>query len=202
AEGLVSVQDAGAQYAAPLLDAHDGMRVLDACCAPGGKTGHVLELADVAMTALDSDADRLIRTRSNLVRLGLAATLLPGDAANPHGWWDGQAFDRILADVPCSASDIVRRHVDIKWLRRERDIASFATQQAAILRGLWHVLAIGGRLLYVTCSVFSEENQQQIDAFVNEQKNARQLPLSGISSAQLLPCEEHDGFFYALLEKI
>jgi len=200
--GLVTVQDYGAQHAAPLLDARDGMRVLDACCAPGGKTGHVLELDNVAMTAMDSDADRLNRTRSSLVRLGLEATLLPGDAANPDGWWNGQLFERILADVPCSASGIVRRHVDIKWLRRESDIAGFAAQQAAILRGLWQVLANGGKLLYVTCSVFIEENQQQIDAFLNEHENARQLPLPNMSGGQLLPCEEHDGFFYALLEKI
>jgi 16S rRNA (cytosine967-C5)-methyltransferase len=200
-EGLVSVQDAGAQYAAPLLDVHDGMRVLDACCAPGGKTGHLLELADVCMVAVDSATQRLDRTRSNLDRLGLSATLLSGDSAQPSDWWDGKPFDRILADVPCTASGIVRRHVDIKWLRRETDISSFVLQQAAILRGLWQTLANGGKLLYVTCSVFPEENQQQIDAFLQEQKDARQLPLAGLGSGQLLPCEEHDGFFYALLEK-
>jgi 16S rRNA (cytosine967-C5)-methyltransferase len=202
ARGIVSVQDYGAQFAAPLLDLHDGMRVLDACCAPGGKTGHVLELSDVAMVAVDSDADRLDRTRSNLDRLGLQAELLQGDAAQPSSWWNGTPFDRILADVPCSASGIVRRHVDIKWLRREQDIAKFATAQVAILRALWHMLANGGKLLYVTCSVFAEENQRQIDTFMNEQDNARQLPLPGMCGNQLLPCEEHDGFFYALLEKI
>lgn len=203
AEGEVSVQDYGAQFAAPLLDVRDGMRVLDACCAPGGKTGHILELADVAMTAVDSDADRLARTRSNLVRLGLSAELKIGDAANPFGWWDGQQkFDRILADVPCSASGIVRRHVDIKWLRREQDLRLFATQQMAILHGLWPALAIGGKLLYATCSVFVEENQHQIDRFLQEQGNARHLPLTLIEHGQLLPCTEHDGFFYALLEKV
>lgn len=201
AQGLVSVQDYGAQLAAPLLDMHDGMRILDACCAPGGKTGHVLELSEVTMLAVDSDADRLDRTRSNLDRLGLKAALLQGDAANPAVWWDGIAFDRILADVPCSASGIVRRHVDIKWLRRESDIIKFATKQATILRALWHLLANGGKLLYVTCSVFAEENQRQIDTFLNEQDNVRQLPLAGLCGSQLLPCEEHDGFFYALLEK-
>ncbi len=202
-DGLVSVQDYGAQFAAPLLDAHDGMRVLDACCAPGGKTGHLLELADVAMTAVDSDADRISRTRGNLARLGLQADLRIGDAANPFGWWDGAAkFDRILADVPCSASGIVRRHVDIKWLRREQDLRIFATQQAAILRGLWPLLAIGGKLLYATCSVFVDENQRQIDDFLQEQSNARQHPLDGLENGQLLPCTEHDGFFYALLEKV
>ena len=202
-EGVVSVQDYGAQFAASLLDVRDGMRVLDACCAPGGKTGHILELADVEMTAVDSDADRIARTRSNLVRIGLAADLRIGDAGNPFDWWDGERkFDRILADVPCSASGIVRRHVDIKWLRREPDLRLFATQQAAILRGLWPALEIGGKLLYATCSVFAEENQHQVDAFLQEQSNARQLPLPGLENGQLLPCTEHDGFFYALLEKV
>jgi len=203
AAGMVSVQDYGAQFAAPLLDVRDGMRVLDACCAPGGKTGHILESADVAMTAVDSDADRIARTRSNLVRLGLGSELVIGDAANPFGWWDGQQkFDRILADVPCSASGIVRRHVDIKWLRRERDLQIFAAQQQAILRGLWPALAIGGKLLYATCSVFLEENQRQIDRFLQEEAGARQLPLPNMDDGQLLPCTEHDGFFYALLEKV
>jgi len=201
-EGDVSVQDYGAQFAAPLLDVHDGMRVLDACCAPGGKTGHVLETADVAMTAVDSDETRLARTRSNLDRLGLSAKLVAGDSGNPGTWWDGQPFDRILADVPCSASGIVRRHVDIKWLRREADLNSFTQQQAQILRGLWHTLANGGKLLYVTCSIFIEENQRQIDAFLAEQADARQLPLAGLRDGQLLPSADHDGFFYALLQKI
>ena len=202
-KGVVSVQDYGAQAAAQLLDVRDGMHVLDACCAPGGKTGHLLETADVLMTAVDSDAERIARTRSNLERLGLRAELKVGDAADPSGWWDGdQPFDRILADVPCSASGIVRRHVDIKWLRREPDLNIFSTQQAAILRGLWPTLAIGGKLLYATCSVFVEENQHQIDAFLREQSNARQLSLPLTENGQLLPCTEHDGFFYALLEKV
>jgi 16S rRNA (cytosine967-C5)-methyltransferase len=201
-EGGVSVQDYGAQFAAELLDVHDGMRVLDACCAPGGKTGHVLETADVAMTAVDSDEIRLARTRSNLDRLGLSAKLVAGDSGNPDTWWDGQPFDRILADVPCSASGIVRRHVDIKWLRRESDLNSFTSQQTQILRGLWRTLANGGKLLYVTCSIFIEENQRQIDAFLAEQADARQLPLAGLRDGQLLPCADNDGFFYALLQKI
>jgi 16S rRNA (cytosine967-C5)-methyltransferase len=200
--GDVSVQDYGAQFAAQLLDVHDGMRVLDACCAPGGKTGHVLETADVAMTAVDSDETRLARTRSNLDRLGLSAKLLAGDSGRPDTWWDGQPFDRILADVPCSASGIVRRHVDIKWLRLESDLNSFTSQQAQILRGLWRTLANSGKLLYVTCSIFIEENQRQIDAFLAEQADARQLPLAGLRDGQLLPSADNDGFFYALLQKI
>lgn len=202
AAGEASVQDFGAQFAPSLLDVQDGMRVLDACCAPGGKTGHLLETATVAMTAVDGDAARIERTRSNLQRLGLTAELKVGDAGNPADWWDGTPFERILADVPCSASGIVRRHTDIKWLRREQDIAGFAAQQARILHSLWHVLANGGKLLYVTCSVFVEENQSQIDAFLKEQTDARQLPLPGLTGGQLLPCAEHDGFFYALLQKV
>jgi 16S rRNA (cytosine967-C5)-methyltransferase len=201
-DGDVSVQDYGAQFAAQLLDLQDGMRVLDACCAPGGKTGHALEVADVAMTAIDSEEARLARTRSNLDRLGFSAELIVGDSGDPSAWWDGQLFDRILADVPCSASGIVRRHVDIKWLRREADIASFTSQQSRILRGLWRTLANGGKLLYVTCSIFLEENQRQIDAFLAEQADARQLPLDGLRDGQLLPCADHDGFFYALLQKV
>lgn len=205
-EGMVSVQDYGAQFAAQLLDVHDNQRVLDACCAPGGKTGHILELANVEMVALDNDAERLQRTRSNLDRLALKATLLTGDAGRPDIWWDGLPFDRILADVPCSASGIVRRHVDIKWLRREADIVAFARQQAQILGSLWQVLAKGGKLLYVTCSVFHEENQGQIDQFLKDQADAVQLPLTlpvhmSSRDGQLIPCARHDGFFYALLQK-
>src|SRR6185312_17161904 len=162
-EGAFSVQDPGAQLAAPLLDARDGMRVLDACAAPGGKTTHVLERADVTMTALDRDAARLARVRDNLTRLRLASdavTVLEGDACDPSAWWDGRAYDRILADVPCSASGIVRRHPDGKWLRRASDIAAFAARQDAILDALWPLVARGGLMLYVTCSVFREENDE------------------------------------------
>ena len=205
AQGQVSVQDWGAQLAALELEAADGMRVLDACCAPGGKTGHVLELADVQMTAMDHDAQRLQRVRQNLDRLNLHATLLQGDAGSPGAWWDGMLYDRILADVPCTASGIVRRHVDIKWLRREADIPTFAAQQKVILQGLWQLLAKGGKLLYVTCSVFHEENQQQISQFLQSQPDAQLLPLKHSllqsSQGQLLPGTEHDGFFYALLQK-
>ncbi len=202
-EGWFSVQDAGAQKAARWLDAQAGQRVLDACCAPGGKTAHVLELIDVDLTALDVDAQRLQRVEENLARLGLIAHCVAGDAGKPDSWWDGREFDRILADVPCSASGVVRRHPDIKWLRRAEDIAGFARQQAVILDALWSCLAIGGKMLYVTCSIFPEENQQQIDSLLKRHDNARQLGLGADTlTGQLLPCEEYDGFFYALVEKI
>lgn len=200
-DGVVSVQDFGAQFAAELLDVKSGMRVLDACCAPGGKTSHILEMAEVEMMALDHDAERLQRVQSNLDRLQLKASLLVGDAANAEQWWDGVPFDRILADVPCTASGIVRRHVDIKWLRREVDVQTFVAQQALILRSLWQVLAKGGKLLYATCSIFHEENQRQIDRFIEQQKDATQLLLKHPKDGQLIPCAQHDGFFYALLQK-
>jgi len=209
-DGIVSVQDYGAQLAAYLLDLKPNLKVLDACCAPGGKTGHVLELADVALTSLDSDEARLQRVQSNLDRLALSANLVVGDASSAS-WWDGQSFDRILADVPCTASGIVRRHVDIKWLRREADIASFAAQQAKILPSLWQMLAKGGKLLYVTCSVFNEENQAQVDKFLLNNTDATQLPFelpanhpqASITQlkGQLIPSTAHDGFYYALLQK-
>ncbi len=208
--GGVSIQDYGAQSAAKLIDLKDHQRILDACCAPGGKTAHILETSNVVMTALDNDADRLLKVQSNLERLNLNADLICGDASYVHDWWDGVPFDRILADVPCTASGIVRRHVDIKWLRREADVASFAKQQAVILRELWQTLAKGGKLLYVTCSIFYEENQGQIDRFLQENADATQhtwslaakdaVPLK-IENGQLIPCDAHDGFFYALLQK-
>ena len=208
ADGVVSVQDYGAQLAAHLLDLKKGQLVLDACCAPGGKTGHILELTGVVLTALDNDASRLNRVESNLNRLNLNANLQLGDAAT---YYNTRLFDRILADVPCTASGIVRRHVDIKWLRRERDIASFCAQQAVILANLWQLLAKGGKLLYVTCSIFNEENQQQIDHFLLKHNDATQLPLlltneleKNIQNqhGQLIPTHQHDGLFYALLQKI
>jgi 16S rRNA (cytosine967-C5)-methyltransferase len=202
--GDVSVQDAGAQWAARLLDARPGERVLDACAAPGGKTGHILERADVALTALDVDAARLARVQENLDRLQLAATLIEGDAAQPDAWWDGRPFDRILADVPCSASGVVRRNPDIKWLRRPDDIAQFAAQQAVMLEALWRLLAPGGTLLYATCSIFHEENDGQVQAFLaRHAQDAERCPLPApLSDGSLLPDAEHDGFFYALLRKI
>ena len=202
-EGMASVQDAGAQFAARLLDVTDGMRVLDACAAPGGKASHLLELAGIELTALDSDPERLKKIEQTLQRLKLKAHCLAGNAARPEEWWDGKPFQRILADVPCSASGVVRRHPDIKWLRREADIAAFAAQQSEILDALWRVLGSGGKLLYATCSVFAEENQQQIAQFLVRHKDAQCLPLSlpTAKDGQLMPNLQHDGFFYALLLK-
>ncbi|MEX0960921.1 MAG: 16S rRNA (cytosine(967)-C(5))-methyltransferase RsmB [Burkholderiales bacterium] len=198
-EGLVSVQDLGAQLAAPMLELSAGQRVLDACSAPGGKTAHILECADVELLALDSDPIRLARVAANLSRLGLSATVKPADAGEISAWWDGRPFDRVLLDAPCSASGVVRRHPDIKWLRRETDIAGFARQQRRLLDALWKVLVPGGKLLYVTCSIFREENQDQIDAFLARHDDARHI--AG-APGLLLPDEEHDGFYHALLEKI
>jgi 16S rRNA (cytosine967-C5)-methyltransferase len=202
-DGMVSVQDAGAQYAAHLLDVRDGMRVLDACAAPGGKSTHLLELAQLDLLALDKDAQRLERVRENMRRLRLQAHLQTGDAAQPENWWDGKLFQRILADVPCSASGVVRRHPDIKWLRRYEDIENFARQQAQILDALWQLLARDGKLLYATCSVFAQENGQAIGEFLKRHNDARRLPLSApdLNDGQLLPDDQHDGFFYAVLYK-
>jgi 16S rRNA (cytosine967-C5)-methyltransferase len=206
-EGLVSVQDAAAQFAAPLLDAAPGQRVLDACAAPGGKACHLLELADVELVALDTDDARLERLRANFSRLGLDGRAICGDATASEDWWDGREFDRILADVPCSGSGVVRRHPDMKWLRRPADIAQFALRQQSILRVLWRLLARGGKLLYATCSLFHEENHAQVAAFLERHGDAVQLtppakhdgsrPAPGL----WLPDERHDGFFYALLQK-
>jgi 16S rRNA (cytosine967-C5)-methyltransferase len=213
AEGYFSVQDPAAQLAADLLDVRAGMRVLDACAAPGGKTAHLLELAELDVWAIDSDAARLVRVQDGLDRLGLRARLLAADAGNPAAWWDGLPFDAILLDAPCSASGIVRRHPDVRWLRRASDIAELAATQARLLAALWPLLAPGGRLLYCTCSVFRAEGEQQIDAFLQRQGGAgraRLLPSPG----HLLPLPDNasdgaaptgaaapDGFYYALLEK-
>jgi 16S rRNA (cytosine967-C5)-methyltransferase len=205
AEGLVSVQDTGAQLAAKLLDVSDNDRVLDACAAPGGKSAHLLELAEVDLTVLDSDSSRLARVTRNFSRLGLKAhRVIHGDASQPAQWWDGNQFDRILADVPCSASGVTRRHPDIKWLRRESDLSQFAAKQREILEALWPMLSRGGKLLYVTCSVFTEENRLQVEEFLRRHADARTLPLSRaeITDGQLLPDSHHDGFFYALVLKV
>ncbi|WP_446728952.1 16S rRNA (cytosine(967)-C(5))-methyltransferase RsmB [Pseudoduganella sp. OTU4001] len=199
AEGDVSVQDAGAQLAAPLLDVQNGMRVLDACAAPGGKTCHILELADVNLTALDADPKRLQRVQENLDRLQLQATLQPAEAQT-DAWWDGQQYDRILADVPCTASGIVRRHPDIRWLRRKSDTRQLATLSSQILDNLWKMLAPGGKLLFVTCSLWPQESEAQAAAFAVRNRATR-LDAPG----QLLPLggaeQDHDGLFYALFRK-
>jgi 16S rRNA (cytosine967-C5)-methyltransferase len=210
AAGRVSVQDWGAQRAAPLLDAAAGMRVLDACAAPGGKSAHLLELADVELTALELDPARTARIETNLRRLGLAAAVKVADCRRLDRWWDGRPFDRILADVPCSASGVARRHPDIKWLRRAADVAQFARTQREILDALWRVLDAGGTMLYCTCSVFRAENAAQVEAFAARHADARRLPMPvfidpqhpGEKELQLLPGPDHDGFYYALLQKL
>jgi 16S rRNA (cytosine967-C5)-methyltransferase len=211
-QGDVSVQDAAAQIAAPLLvyaggrKLPAGARVLDACAAPGGKTAHLLELADLDVTALDADPERLVRVTETLQRQGLQARTVAADASQPNRWWDGQPFDAILLDAPCSASGIVRRHPDVRWLRRDTDIAALARTQDAILNALWPLLKPGGHLLYCTCSVFKTEGQDRIDAFLQRTPDAQALPAPG----HLLPVVEYldptgqdrgDGFFYALLTK-
>lgn len=201
--GLCSVQDWGAQAAAGLLDVADGMRVLDACAAPGGKAAHLLESAAIELTALDADVMRAARIGDNLQRLGLAATVKVADARAVDAWWDGRAFERILADVPCSASGVVRRHPDAKWLRREADVAAFAATQKAIVDALWLTLAPGGKMLYATCSVFAQENARQVEAFLGRHADARQVKTREATTrdAHFLPDAEHDGFYFALLQK-
>jgi 16S rRNA (cytosine967-C5)-methyltransferase len=200
--GDVSVQDAGAQRAAQCLDLALGQRVLDACAAPGGKSAHILEAAAVSLTALDLDPARCARIERNLNRLGVtAAAVTTADCTRLGDWWDGVLFDRILADVPCSASGVARRHPDLKWLRRAQDLAAFAARQAAILDALWQALAPGGKLLYVTCSVFPQENEDVVARFVARADGARRLLLPDGEPAQWLPGPEHDGFYYALIAK-
>ena len=217
AEGLVSVQDANAQRAAPLLLAEPlapGARVLDACAAPGGKTAHLLELGDVDLLAIDRDPARLGRVDATLARLGLHAETRTADAAAPAQWWDGRPFAAILLDAPCSASGIVRRHPDVRWLRRPSDLPALAATQARLLDALWPLLAPGGRLLYVTCSVFRSEGSAQIDAFLQRAGDAA-LAASPPSPGQLMPLPDNDvtppspalagaadGFFLALIEKL
>lgn len=218
AEGHFSVQDAAAQLAAPLLldglaSAGEGqapLRILDACAAPGGKTAHLLELADCEVTALDIDARRCERIAQNLQRLGLHADIVVGDASKPKTWWDGQPYDGILLDAPCTASGIVRRHPDVRWLRRPTDIAQLASLQAYLLKTLWPLVKPGGRLLYCTCSVFRAEGDQQTQTFLAHHTDAllmpspgHLLPQSGAGQA-VFPdnlLREHDGFYYALFEK-
>ncbi len=209
-EGYVSVQDEAAQLAAPLLQLEPGQRVLDACCAPGGKTCHILErepgLAEVV--ALDVDESRLARVEENLSRLKQTATLRCGDAGNLDDWWNGQPFDRILLDAPCSATGVIRRHPDIKLLRTRADIAKLADVQQRLLHTLWQTLKPGGLLVYATCSIMPEENAQQVAAFLAAEASAQALPINaewGEAQAvgkQLFPhTNGHDGFYYACLQK-
>ncbi len=214
-EGWFSVQDLAAQQAAFLLDAQSGMHVLDACAAPGGKTAHLLELADLDVLAIDRSAARLTRVDENLARLKLNTLNVvcrQGDASEPTAWWDKKSFDRILVDAPCSASGVVRRHPDAKWRRQTADISGFAQTQTSILRALWPLLATGGRLLYVTCSLFSVENEEIIAAFCAQHQNAQRktvlfpdnMPHLG---GQLLPCSDNaranqDGLYFAIVEKV
>lgn len=197
--GAVSVQDAGAQLAAVLLDPQPGERVLDACAAPGGKTAHLLELAQCEMIALELDGERLKKIGGNLDRLRLqsdAIEVLRGDASK-SAWWDGKPFDKILLDAPCSASGIVARHPDIPFLRREADLKALQLRQRGILEQAWRMLKVSGTLLYVTCSVFPEEGEDQAAWFAAEHADALRLSAPG----QILPTELHDGFYYALFKK-
>ena len=215
-EGHVSVQDAAAQLAAPLLlnglnPSQQALRLLDACAAPGGKTGHLLECHPGAQVlALDVDPVRCERIQQNLDRLKLKAQIVAADAAQPADWWDGQSFDGILLDAPCTASGIGRRHPDVRWLRRESDVAQLAAIQAKLLKALWPLVKPGGRLLYCTCSVFKAEGESQIQTFVQHNTDAQILPSPGHLTPSSATSEtslrdnvmgEHDGFYYALLEK-
>lgn len=214
AQGQVSVQDAAAQLAAPLLLAGRTWapddRVLDACAAPGGKTAHLLEQADAQVVALDVDAQRAHRITDTLQRLGLQAKVLVADAAHPDAWWDGKPFDAILLDAPCSAAGIVRRHPDVRWLRRASDIAALVSIQKALLEALWPLLKPGGRLVYATCSVFKAEGEDQVQAFLSRHTDARRQPgpghlLPGRASAEGDFNDNapggHDGFYYARIDK-
>jgi 16S rRNA (cytosine967-C5)-methyltransferase len=216
ADGHVSVQDAAAQLAALCLAENLTGRVLDACAAPGGKSGHLLELTSgkIDLTCIDSDASRLASVTENLDRLGLYANLVAADASQPDAWWDGKSFDAILLDAPCSASGVIRRHPDIKVLRRESDIGRLAATQGELLASLWPLLAPGGQLLYVTCSVFAEENDRVVARFLESRDDAREEEVlqdynirdvmrHKACGYQVLPgAGGMDGFYYAGLKKI
>ena len=214
-DGAVSVQDAAAQMAAPMLlngwSLPTAARVLDACAAPGGKTGHLLEMSDAAVTAVEFDAHRAERITQTLLRLQLHATVCTADASAPASWWDGVPFDAILLDAPCTASGIVRRHPDVRWLRRESDIAQLAALQRAMLKALWPLLKVGGRMVYCTCSVFRQEGEAQVQTFLAHNTDAvllpspgHLIPQNGTKPERLPdnPTTDHDGFFYALLQKM
>jgi 16S rRNA (cytosine967-C5)-methyltransferase len=198
------VQDAASQLAAPLLAPAPGMRVLDACAAPGGKTTHLLEVAGgpLDLVALDISAERLALVGSNLRRLGLEATLLAGDATEPATWWDGRPFDRILVDAPCTATGVIRRHPDIKLLRRAEDVAGFVSRQRLLLDRLWPLLAPVGQLLYSTCSLLRAENQALAGDFLASGL-ARLEPATPAPGLQLLPGDrDTDGFYYGLMAPV
>ena len=208
-EGWVSVQDGAAQLAAHYLDAQPNDLVLDACSAPGGKTVHTLELQPKLkqMVAVDFDEKRLLRVTENLTRLNLQATVIHGDASKPDDWWTGEQFDRILCDAPCSATGVIRRHPDIRWLRRDSDISELVSLQKNILNALWKKLKPGGVLLYATCSILPDENDLQINDFLKTTSDASLIPLSTqyneqVTPRQILPNEQKmDGFYYAKLQK-
>jgi 16S rRNA (cytosine967-C5)-methyltransferase len=207
AAGAVSVQDEAAQLAAPLLACEPGMRVLDACAAPGGKSAHLLErTAGLQLLALDIDANRCARIEENLTRLQLDAHIIAADAAKPDAWWDGQRFDRILLDAPCTATGVIRRHPDIKLLRRESDVAQTVRLQASLLAALWPLLAEGGQLLYATCSLLKDENERQIADFLTKHPDAQERVIEAewglaCSHGRQLLTAETDGFYYAVLRK-
>ncbi len=210
AEGDASVQDASAQLAATLLDCKQGMRVLDACAAPGGKTMHILQsVKGIQMTAIDKEEKRLKRIKENLQRAQVSADLICADAAETDSWFDGDLYDRILLDVPCSASGIIRRHPDIRLLRKQNDISGLVQQQKRLLHSMWAMLKPGGKLLYSTCSIFKEENELQVKNFLNDQPASLEIPISHVSSGvqrlpgqQIFPgFDEMDGFYYACLQK-
>jgi len=210
AKGLVSVQDVAAQLAAGLLNVQAGQRVLDVCAAPGGKAAHILESQQRVkrLVAVDIDESRMLRVSENILRLNLSADLVVGDAANPEAWWDGEAFDRILLDVPCSALGVIRRHPDIKLLRKPEDIQALRDVQQRILKAVWLLLASGGVMLYATCSILKRENEQQIAVFLAEHPDAVEIPITAdwgfavSHGRQILPGDSAmDGFYYALIKK-
>ena len=209
AEGSLSVQDGAAQAVVEYLQLQPGLRVLDACAAPGGKAAHALERTDLDLTAVDADPQRLEQVANTLTRLGLQANLVHGDAAEPQGWWNGQAYDRILIDAPCSATGVIRRHPDIRWLRRREDIAALVTLQARLLARLWPLLKPGGILVYATCSILRAENERQIQSFLEQHTDARALQhdtMPGCRQSfgrQILPGEDGmDGFYHVAVERL